>query len=86
MKIRLGFVSNSSSASFVIPLTALTGEQLYLIVNYKNEAARFGFDASTTTFDIKVREDSLVGDTSMDNMGIDEYLEKIGVKAEVELR
>jgi len=34
MKIRLGFVSNSSAASFCVPLAALTPEQLAMIKDY----------------------------------------------------
>ena len=34
MKIRLGFVSNSSTSSFVVPKSALTSLQIYQIKNY----------------------------------------------------
>jgi hypothetical protein len=34
MKIRNGFVSNSSSSSFVIPKSALSPDQIYKIKNY----------------------------------------------------
>jgi hypothetical protein len=37
MKIRNGFVSNSSSSSFVINKAQLTPEQIEKILNYKNE-------------------------------------------------
>ena len=36
MKVRLGFVSNSSSASFSVPLSALSPDQLAKIKDYRN--------------------------------------------------
>lgn len=43
MKVRLGFVSNSSSSSFILDKTKLTPEQLESIYHHAEQAmARFG--------------------------------------------
>lgn len=41
MKIRAGFVSNSSSSSFVINKSKLTEEQIYKILNYDSESKKY---------------------------------------------
>lgn len=46
MKIRLGFVSNSSSASFCIPTRALTPEQIAQIKNYYETAKKMTHEAT----------------------------------------
>lgn len=43
MKYRFGFVSNSSSASFVIPLNELTEKQIHLIQNHIVEGYKRGY-------------------------------------------
>ena len=59
MKIRNGFVSNSSSASFVIDLTKTTPEQLKMIKNHIKAAFKWAED-----------HDELIKQTSCD-CGVD---------------
>lgn len=88
MKTRNGFVSNSSSSSFAIPLRCLSGEQMDAIQNHI-EYARANFPAIswaddenewsiTTTASSKLR-----GYTYMDNFDMEEFLGLIGVPSSV---
>jgi len=82
MKVRTGFVSNSSSASFVIKKSVLTEEQIEMIKNhleyaeknlhiYRNLRYEYYDDAWSR---IKETEDELHGYTSMDNFGMEFFL------------
>ena len=72
MKIRTGFVSNSSSASFVIKKDNLTEEQVKKILDYMKFEDKDGWDITETTNTIR-------GWTIIDNGDMDEYLEEIGI-------
>ncbi|MHA2280065.1 MAG: hypothetical protein ACXAC5_04210 [Promethearchaeota archaeon] len=72
MKIRNGFVSNSSSSSFVIDihnLTSITKEQLDKILEYPNTPGRM--------FSFKVRKNEIIGTTTGDNSHMDRYLKEV---------
>ena len=82
MKTRLGFVTNSSSSSFVIAKKNLTLAQYSAIsehVDYAKE--HFGWDAGELDFWWSVDEtgDELHGSVFMDNFDMYEFMEKIGV-------
>lgn len=86
MKIRTGFVSNSSSCSFTIPLKDLTAEQIENIKNPEKKAIEIGY-LSKENFDlywggwtirVNSEDNTLNGFTCMDNFGMYEYLEKLG--------
>ena len=85
MKIRLGFVSNSSSSSFVINKSDLTDEQIYKINNYfkivsessEKERHRIGWDE--TRWRIGESENYITGKTEMDNFDMWFYLTDIGI-------
>jgi hypothetical protein len=72
MKIRKGFVSNSSSSSFVISKEFLSPYQIKMIFAHGREA---GDDAWT----IEETDESISGDTIMDNFDMAEYLTNIGI-------
>jgi len=75
MKIRAGFVSNSSSSSFVINKANLNYEQIDQILNHIDVAGDEAW---------RIREDyaRIFGDTCMDNFDMDKFLRDIGVKDE----
>ena len=85
MKIRQGFVSNSSSSSFVVAKAALTEEQIELIKNHWDIAAEdptldhIGTRNSFDAWEIKEGRFLIKGFTSMDNFDMEEYLKVIGV-------
>lgn len=84
MKIRNGFVSNSSSASFVIQLNDLTARQLQSIINHSTIGAEMGLDwADSDYWNITVGKDQVCGDTFMDNFDMHEFFERIGVPESV---
>ena len=85
MKTRHGFVSNSSSSSFVILKDGLTEEQLEKISDHINEAKQYGdlficdpYQAWTVTDKGKVLELS----TGMDNFDMETWLEMIKIPKE----
>jgi len=76
MKIRQGFVSNSSSASFVVALSVLTEKDIRKIMSYNNHIkTKRGW---CDFWDIKVddKKEIIVGSTFMNNGDLDEYLGK----------
>ena len=84
MKIRKGFVSNSSSSSFVIMKNNITEVQIALIKEHFTIYPTLGitFDYEMDMYDkwsIDESEDTIGGWTSMDNFCMGEFLEKIGV-------
>jgi len=79
MKIRNGFVSNSSSSSFLILKSGLTSKQLYCIYNHIEIAGYLGMETWDSPWDIIEHEDSIECYTHLDNFDMHEFLEKIGV-------
>lgn len=72
MKIRNGFVSNSSSSSFMIRLDDITSKQLRQIQHH-------GPCNQGDEWSIRIRDHIVVGMTWMDNFDMHYYLDKIGV-------
>jgi hypothetical protein len=81
MKIRNGFVSNSSSSSFVIPKDELTSEQIMKIHDYSEEARKhqeyydFG-DAYDMDWNIHESDFYISGYCIMDNFDMYTFLEE----------
>lgn len=73
MKIRTGFVSNSSSASFCVPKVLLTVAEQQLLLSYNTNNEEFH-----DQWDIYEDNDNIVGHTTMDNGELSEWLEKNG--------
>lgn len=79
MKIRQGFVSNSSSSSFVIPMSALTPEQLDKIHNHIKEGKKLGMDCCEDRNAWEIKESTISLSTFMDNFDMYHFLREIGV-------
>ena len=79
MKIRNGFVSNSSSSSFVVSKNDITAMQLTLIKNHSKEGAKYGIQYPEDEWSIYETDESLEGYTSMDNFDMESFMRRIGV-------
>jgi hypothetical protein len=82
MKIRNGFVSNSSSSSFVIAKSALSYLEIYAIKNHSTLAEDMNIGNIDEYWSITEDEHTIEGWTSMDNFDMDEYLTKIGIDSQ----
>ena len=81
MKLRNGFVSNSSSSSFVISKAHLSPSQIDQIQRHIEVGKAFGMECANpyNRWDIHNDEDRLRGSTSMNNFDMGELLQRIGV-------
>ena len=73
MKIRNGFVSNSSSSSFVIAKTALSEEQIEKLLEY-NES-----EDNWDGWHIEEEEFFIRGTTIMDNDSIGPFIDSLNI-------
>jgi hypothetical protein len=84
MKNRAGFVSNSSSSSFIIPKQHLTLEQRSKIINHVSEAPYFKGDSCGDSWTVEETDDVLRGYTYMDNFDMVGWMvENLGVNPSV---
>ena len=79
MKQRKGFVSNSSSSSFVIHRSDLTRLQLVAIRHHTTVARWFCMDYCDDAWRIEEGDVEISGFTFMDNFNMSEFLDEIGV-------
>jgi len=80
MKTKTGFVSNSSSSSFIIKKKHLTNEQIRCIWDHVNEAKRRDmWNSWDDAWSITESKKKIKGSVLMDNFSMDEFLRAIGV-------
>jgi len=86
MKVRVGFVSNSSSSSFVIQKEWISPAQIKLIKSHlhkiKKDPAKYGQRYKPRDSDewaIHETDTTVEGSTIMDNIDMEAFLEAIGV-------
>jgi hypothetical protein len=77
VKIRIGFVSNSSSQSFLIEKRFLSPVQIDMIINHSNCGEEY---AASDAWSIDDGETIIQGSTIINNFCMENYLHKIGVK------
>ena len=90
MKVRIGFVSNSSSSSFVIERDCLSDNQVIVIENhikacmaYTPENKDWGWcNDDGNAWTITVVPTQVAGYTNMDNFDMKHLLKEIGVDKE----
>jgi len=86
MKIKSDFITNSSSASFMILKENLSYLQMALIFDHIEVgmilANKYKYDVYPDQWKISETETEIKGHTSMDNFDMWWYLEKIGVRRE----
>lgn len=83
MKVRLGFVSNSSSSSFTILKKNISPKLVKKIISHRIKARRVGMQCDEIDeWDITVNDYSVYGSTRMDNFDMREFLKRIGVNLE----
>ena len=79
MKIRCGFVTNSSSSSFLILKSCLSSKQLDGIRNHSELGKRLNLDWAEERWDIKENENFITGYTDMDNFCISDLFEIMSI-------
>lgn len=80
MKVRIGFVTNSSSSSFLIAKKYLDEDQIKAIREHEALGKSLGmWDSWSYVWDINENEDFISGYTFMDNFSMYNFFEKIGI-------
>lgn len=90
MKLRNGFVSNSSSSSFILQKKDLTPLQIYLIYHHLEIGRILEMDCSENEYNrwsmmgiTNENSPVIYFETPMNNFDMVEFLKKIGVTADV---
>lgn len=79
MKIRNGFVTNSSSSSFLISKKILDEDQIYAIRNHGEIGEELGLSYAEDAWGIDENDDYISGSTYMDNFDMAELLGILGI-------
>ena len=82
MKLRIGFVTNSSSSSFTIAKSDLTDDQIEKIKNHIKVAKELEMKTFYDEWDIGETKYEIHGYTLMDNFDMEKFLLLIGVARE----
>ena len=82
MKTREGFVSNSSSASFVLKKNMVSEEQLEKVRNHSKEGKKLGLQYAEDEWNIREGKRLMKGDTYMANFNMREFFQRIGISSE----
>lgn len=82
MKIRLGFVSNSSSSSFTISMDDISVNQLKLLRKHDLSEEFLGDDWNrpSDAWQIDEKKGYIICSTFMDNFDLISYAESIGIR------
>ena len=83
MQIRLDFVTNSSSSSFVISKKHLTEEQLEMIRDHSIIGEQLGLECVEEPWQIEENDMFIIGYTWVDNFDIGKLFEIYGIPDEV---
>lgn len=83
MKLRIGFVTNSSSSSFTIAKSDLTDDQIEKIKNYFEVAKEVGMNDFDDWWDINETNFKISGFTCMDNGDMNKFLRLIGINRDI---
>ncbi len=79
MKYRRGFVTNSSSSSFLIAKKYLSDKQIEAIRNHSELGQKLHLQWANESWDIDENDDFITGYTYMDNFDISELFKIIGI-------
>ena len=79
MKIRVDFVTNSSSSSFSISKDKLSKKQVLAIINHSELGEMIGIEYSSHAWKVNVTDEIVSADTYMNNFNMGEFLDNIGV-------